>query len=103
MAAIGYFEVYDRRGDLDLLSTGGSRGGLLRLHQPDVFLAVNRSQHIRTGEIQDDPTRTSLHGLRPRVLYPDIPGKGGGPERVLPVRHEQFQLVGLNLPGPYAF
>ena len=38
---------------------------LLMLHQPDVVLAMNRGQHIVPGEIQDDPSRISLHGLRP--------------------------------------
>ena len=63
-AAIGHYKVDDRRGDLDVLRTGGGVAGLLMLHQPDVFLAMDCGQNIVSGEIQDHPTGISLHGLR---------------------------------------
>ena len=64
-AAIGYFEVYDGRGDFDFLSSGGCSGGLLMLHQLHVFFTMNCGQNVGSGKIQDDPTRTALHGLCP--------------------------------------
>ena len=100
-AAGQHEEVDGRRGDFDILcarsaSAVGNLAGCLMLQQPYVVLAMYGGQNIFPAKIQHSPSGGTLHRLRTGILHADIAGKRGSSQSVLLLRHEQFQLVGLN-------